>query len=87
MCNCIKDTEKQLMEMIKADSRFKKLESFKVFYPNVALAPNKDNIWSTSYLLDFNAEGKYKTKSGNIKTKRESLSVRMAYCPLCGEKM
>ena len=87
MCNCIKDTENQLKEMIKDDSRFKKLESFKVFYPSVALAPNDDNIWSTSYLLEFSAEGKYETKSGNIKTKKENLSVKMAYCPLCGQKM
>lgn len=56
-------------------------------FPDVALSPNKDNVWGITYYLNFRAEGKYETESGNIKTKKEWLNVKFAYCPLCGEKV
>ena len=87
MCNCIKDTENKLKELVKDDTKFKKMDSFRVVYPNVGLVCGKDNKWESKPYLEFIAEGKYETKSGNIRTKKESLNVTFSYCPLCGEKL
>lgn len=86
MCNCIKDTENKLKEMIKDNKKFKNLKSLEVSYPNAGLISSDDNKWRIIPHLEFIAKGEYETKSGNIKTKKESLNVTFSYCPLCGEK-
>lgn len=87
MCNCITDTENKLKELVGNDKKFKNMDSFKVRYPNIGLVPDENNKWKSKPYLEFIAEGKYETKNGNIRTKKESLNVTFSYCPLCGEKL
>ena len=77
MCNCITDTENKLKELVENDKK----------YPNIGLVPDENNKWKSKPYLEFIAEGKYETKNGNIRSKKESLNVTFSYCPLCGEKL
>lgn len=86
MCNCMEDTRKQLEEMAREDKRFKNLTNFRVTNEKIALVFGDDNVVRGKYYMSFIAQGKYETKSGNIRTKKENLDVMFAYCPFCGEK-
>lgn len=87
MCNCIEDTKKQLKERIKEDKKFKDLTDIRVTNENIALIFGEDNVVRSKPYMSFIAKGDYETKSGNIRTKKESLNVTFTYCPFCGEKI
>lgn len=86
MCKCMEDTKKQLEEMVKEEKRFQKLNNLRVVNENIALVFSDNNGVRSKYYMNFVAQGSYETKSGNIRTKKENLSVTFTYCPFCGEK-
>lgn len=88
MCNCIKDTENKLNELIKENNKFENVDRLKVSYPCVGLIyDEEEKRYISKPYLEFIAKGEYTTKSGNQKTKKESLNVTFTYCPFCGEKI
>lgn len=74
MCNCEKELKDKLLKEYRPD-----MES--IDNPNEALGMDGKLIYYTPYEM----KKTYETKTGKIRTKKETVNVFFKYCPYCGE--
>lgn len=85
-CNCIKDLEKRILEKeLKRNSKFND-DKARCKAENMAFIFDKGSTTTKPYQT-FTIEEEYKTKTGKIRTRKESQNVIFTYCPYCGKEI
>ncbi|WP_404988126.1 hypothetical protein [Clostridium culturomicium] len=86
LCNCIKDTEKKLLSKVSEISKFKNSdEKVKVTASNMAYI--FDSKEGSMPFQEFEATQNYTTKTGKVRTNKESFQLLFNFCPYCGRKL
>lgn len=84
-CNCIKETEIDILERLsKVNKDFKDKKITRAEFENSCfdfMNEGREQLYSV-----IGIEYDYKNKKGEMKHKKESINLSYRYCPICGEK-